>query len=70
MVYQQEAIRQGGATPEAAACRRHPRGDHERGRATPRRRAALLVARGLVFESATLLTPCLPRGVARRGRGD
>ena len=70
MAYQQEAIRRGGATPEAAACRRNPRVPHERGRADPHRRAALLVARVLVFEYATLLAPYPPGASARRGRGD
>ena len=41
-----------------------------RGWADPRRRAALLVARVLVFEYATLLAPCGPRTSAQRGRGD
>ena len=70
MAYQQGAIRRGGATPEAAACRRNPGVHHRMGRADPRRRAALLVARVLVFEYATLLAPSPPRASARRGRGD
>ena len=41
-----------------------------RGWADPRRRAALLVARVLVFEYATLLAPCAAGGSAQRGRGD
>jgi hypothetical protein len=68
MAYQQGAIRRGGATPEASACRRNPSVEHQ-GRAEPRRRPALLVARVLVFEYATLLAPCPACGSARRGRG-
>ena len=70
MTYQQGAIRRGEATPEAAGCRRHPRGDGARGRADPRRRTAVLVARVLVFEYATLLASCPSRASARRSRGD
>ena len=39
------------------------------GWAERRRPAALLVARVLVFEYATLLAPCGPRRSAQRGRG-
>ena len=48
-----------------AACRRNPKGW-----ADPRYCAALLVARVLVFEYATLLAPCAACGWAQRGRGD
>ena len=64
MTYQQEAIRRGGATPARAACRRNPEGWAE-----GRRCAALLVARVLVFEYATLLAPCAACPSAQRGRG-
>ena len=40
------------------------------GWADPQRRAALLVARVLVFEYATLLAPCAAGSSAQRGRGD
>ena len=70
MAYQQGAIRRGGTTPEAAACRRNPSVANARGRAEARRWTALLVARVLVCEYATLLAPCPPRASARRGRGD
>ena len=89
MTYQQEAIRRGGATPEAAACRRPLKSRSDfvdwtpdmrrmslgnpgvclKGRADPHRRPALLVARVLVCEYATLLAPWPPRSSARRGRG-
>ena len=49
-----------------AGCRRNPTGW-----ADPRRRAALLVARVLVFdEYATLLAPSAPCDLAQRGHGD
>ena len=57
MAYQQEAIRRGGATPEAAACRRNPAVGRAAGWADLRRPASLLVARVLVCEYATLLAP-------------
>ena len=41
-----------------------------RGWADPRRRAVVLIARVLVFEYATLLSPCAAGGLAQRGRGD
>ena len=69
MAYQQGAIRRGGTTPEAAACRRNPSVAHG-GWADWRRRTALLVARVLVFEYATLLAPDAARHCAQRGRGD
>ena len=40
-----------------------------RGWADPQRRAALLVARVLLFEYATLLAPGAAGGSAQRGRG-
>jgi len=65
MTYQQEAIRRGGVTPKMTGCRRNPKGW-----ADWPRRAALLVARVLVFEYATLLAPCAAGHCAQRGRGD
>ena len=69
MTYQPAAIRRGGATPEAAVCRRNPFVERVLGWADLLRRAALLVAHVLVFEYATLLASCPPRASARRGRG-
>ena len=51
--------------PAVAAAHEYPRGW-----ADPRRRAALLIARVLVFEYATLLAPCAAGRSAQRGRGD
>jgi len=53
------------ATDSAAATHEVPRGW-----VALRRRAALLVARVLVFEYATLLAPCAACASAQRGRGD
>jgi len=70
MTYQPAAIRRGGATPEAAVCRRNPFVERVLGWADLLRRAALLVAHVLVFEYAALLTPCAACYSAQRGRGD
>ena len=61
--YVEEERRRSGRA--AAATPRRTIGWAER-----RRPAALLVARVLVFEYATLLAPCGPRRWAQRGRGD